>query len=466
MKAYFDSIKNALKLNYLYVCVGALAFLLIFVCAYYNTDPDFGWHLASGKYIITNGIPARDIFTYTASNFPWINHEWLNDALIARLYETGGYLLTATVFSALWMAGLITAQRLRVKFVLLVSTLAIMPFSGIRPVVWTVVLIAVLERLIISNKKSLQFIIPTIFVLWANLHGSFILGLAILTLYQLFSKNKIAWAAFVMSFLAVFINPYGYKIFEEIIRTAADSQLRFRISEWRPLLLPYISIAYIILFASLHLSIAKRPWKKVLSIPGLALAMTLSSIRHLPVFVITSIRYFEKYTVDLLAMVSKIKKTEATRIIIAVSLTCLWILIAVSSIVTVRGSIHHGEYYPSKAVTYLESSKCKGNIFNSYNFGGYLIWKLPNSKVYIDGRMPSWKYQGQDYFADYTNFLNKDEFRLEQTRKNDIRCILLTKQDALQKNRRYLTLNEQLRREGWDYIEKGSSSEYYLFIKS
>ena len=78
-------------------------FVLFFLVCCFNLDPDFGWHLSSGNfYLVHNYIPSTDIFSYTAPNFPWINHEWLLDVLIAFLYKFGGYLLLSFVFSFIW----------------------------------------------------------------------------------------------------------------------------------------------------------------------------------------------------------------------------------------------------------------------------------------------------------------------------------------------------------------------------
>src|SRR5437762_227920 len=88
-------------------------FLVIFFCSLLislnNLDPDFGWHLKSGEYIIDHGIPTHDIFSYTAPDFPWINHEWLSDVATATLYRIGGFILVAIFFSILWALAFLVA---------------------------------------------------------------------------------------------------------------------------------------------------------------------------------------------------------------------------------------------------------------------------------------------------------------------------------------------------------------------
>jgi hypothetical protein len=68
-------------------------------------------------------------------------------------------------------------------------------------------------------------------------------------------------------------------------------------------------------------------------------------------------------------------------------------------------------FYPKGAVEFLRANFPKGEVFSSYGWGGYLIWKLPEKKVFIDGRMPSWRWKPKsneelaNAFDDYTGVL-------------------------------------------------------------
>ena len=59
--------------------------------------------------------------------------------------------------------------------------------------------------------------------------------------------------------------------------------------------------------------------------------------------------------------------------------------------------------YPYEAVIYLKENNMLGNTLNFYGWGGYLVWYLPESKVFIDGRMPSWRENGYSVFEDYVS---------------------------------------------------------------
>lgn len=435
----------------------ALCFAIIFLISFYTLDPDFGWHLMSGMNIIAHGIPKTDIFTFTASSYPWINHEWLNDTLIAYIYQRGGYASLALIFSALWMLSIAIAGRNGNLLVLFLAVFSLLSFAGIRPITWTVLFVAILERTLESKNTKTKYFIPCIFLIWANLHGGFAFGLLLLTIHQLFFKSKIPWLLFAASALATLINPYGIRIYSEILTTVLDPQLKYEIAEWEPLYLPLKSMVCFVLLMSLHFMFAEKPWRKIFSIPGLTLLMAFSSIRHFPLFIITSLRYFEKYADDLTPFYKANRKSVAwVGMIIFVFLTGH----------TIRATLSSHKDYLASTVQYLKTNPCEGNIFNSYNFGGYLIWKLPQYKVYIDGRMPSWKLDNIKYLNNYQNFLYNDVLRREQTEKHNIKCILLTSYDATNKMYRKNSLLEQLQEEGWTYIKEAGSEKTFLLIKN
>ena len=155
-------------------------------------DTDLWWHLANGKYITTFlSIPSTDLYSYTAIGHTWIVHEWLSDVFMYGIY------------SKLGMVGLIITASLILTFtfylinkllrqagvghnisVLLSIALAIASsFSwGARPQILNFCLLAVLCTLLLRYRtqpgKWVFWIVP-LFILWANLHSGYLIGLAI-----------------------------------------------------------------------------------------------------------------------------------------------------------------------------------------------------------------------------------------------------------------------------------------------
>jgi hypothetical protein len=77
-------------------------------------------------------------------------------------------------------------------------------------------------------------------------------------------------------------------------------------------------------------------------------------------------------------------------------------------------------------VAYLKTYKCNGNLFNDFDYGGYLIWKLPEYKIFIDGRMQAWDNpQGKNYFDIYQQVLSNASFRNSTFNQYHITCALV-----------------------------------------
>lgn len=78
-------------------------YLFIWITFFINgisfLDPDFGWHLKMGQLILARGIPITDPFSYTMSSFPFVDHEWLTNIMIAKLYPTLGFLGLSAFYS-------------------------------------------------------------------------------------------------------------------------------------------------------------------------------------------------------------------------------------------------------------------------------------------------------------------------------------------------------------------------------
>jgi hypothetical protein len=280
--------------------------------------------------------------------------------------------------------------------------------------------------------------------------------------WQIFSKRKLPWLCVALSLAATFVNPYGWEVYIEVIRTVVDSNLRTKITEWHPILLPWPSAFYVAVFAGLHLALAKKPIRKIVSLPGLLLVMAFSSIRHFPLFEASSLRYLEKYQNDLSRQITKQKLSTGRKAVILGMIVVFlgffgWLVWLIGKEAKTNGSI-----YPTKALQYLASHPCQGNLFNSYNYGGYIIWQLPNQKVYIDGRMPSWKDRGEYYLQNYFDFYTDQDFRNREIAHHDIRCILVSNND-FKDSKDFIS---SLESKGWRKIDEGSSHTNTLLINA
>jgi hypothetical protein len=82
--------------------------------------------------------------------------------------------------------------------------------------------------------------------------------------------------------------------------------------------------------------------------------------------------------------------------------------------------------YPNAAVTFLKNNKQQGKMFNEYNWGGFLIWQLPEYKTFIDGRMPGWKNDDRDILTDYLKIYKVSPETNELLGKYDVSWAILS----------------------------------------
>lgn len=467
-------------------------FLLI---GWLRLDPDFGWHLQAGNYFREHGIPDHDPFSYTAPQFDWINHEWASDILVSWLHQLGGYGLLVVIYTGLWTTAFwlvghayLPAGRQgrqagrRVHWaILLTAVVAVLPYAGVRATVWTVLFFALLLSLqgqslqqglslqshLQSQRRWIKFFIPILFMVWANLHGGFVIGLVYLAYLAIrqrsptkisakFQAGKAPWLIIlVISGLATLINPYGWQLYTEIGRTLFDSSLHNQINEWRPFHILPPSWAYLVLYLSGFWLFGRKKLANWFSFPMLLLAASLSASRNWPLFVVASLSDTNQYWQKIRAMIPS-RLDRPRRVVLGLLIGLGAVAVSYGLYVSFRAWQPRDINYPKVAVSYLTTHGCPGQLFNDYNYGGYLIWQLPNQKVFIDGRMPSWRDEhGQKYLEDYYKVLNNPSYRKRALAKHDIKCVLLS-------NGRQPQMLADLKKQGWRQAVNANGSSLLI----
>ncbi len=415
-------------------------FVPIWLICYFTLDADFGWHLQAGNYIRAHSIPTHDIFSYTAESFRWIDHEWGSDVLLSYGFGLGGILLTSLVAAAIWSAAvLIAAGRRSNPLIMYLAVIAILPAVSIRPTAFTALFFVVTLTVLRGKHRTYYWLLPILFVVWANLHAGFISGLALIAYFAIRHRSKQLLLILGASFLATLCNAYGVRIYEEIFRTLGSSELHNHITEWLPFYIQVPSLPFIDIWLAGFWLYDKKHLSKWFGLGPILFLATLSANRNLVLFVLVVLAELPGYFRRIIAGVPR-ELDRPRRIVIGLLLIGAFYFLAVASKAAfVRISTGSEAHYPVAAVTFLRQHPCSGHLFNEYNYGGYLIWKLPDSKVYIDGRMPSWK----PYMTTYTNLIDRPAqlYRNEFT-KHDIRCALLSNSF----DRAFIKV---LKRDGW-----------------
>lgn len=437
--------------------------LAAFIRGIFFLDPDFGWHFKMGEYILAHGVPKLDLYSYTMPSYHFVDHEWFSDVLIAIGYRFFGMFGLAIFFALVFVAALwFVLPKQHKNYALFPLSLAgalMLGLAGVRPQVFTWLFFALLIKIILDTNywRKWWLLIPFLFLLWANLHGGFAVGLAILGLFfvlrSFFNKRievKIL-VVLLVSALFTLVNPYGLGLWHEIWMVSSDNFSRWYIAEWAPGIF-YVDIALCILFAlSFFLFIRYRKLfnKTLVGILLLVLVMSLSAIRHIPLFALSMIPLI---TAGSLFLVKEVRKTNGgvkrLATVKKVLVVCGILVFSFEIYANLKSGNNFSQqnYYPVQAVNYLSKLDLKGNVFTTYNYGGYLIWKLPGKKVFIDGRMTFWRrngsYPGESNYAlkDYIKMIGDESYFKQMLKKYDIHYLLLaTPQNTKKRDIPFLT---------------------------
>jgi hypothetical protein len=393
-------------------------------------DPDTYLHIAAGNWIWAHhSVPSTDPFSATMPNAPWIAHEWLSEVILAAVYGAGGWVgvvaATAAAIAASYfllarfLGGILTtvATLLGIipSFVLASPHLLARPHVLAMPflVAWT----AGLAHARAKN-QSPSFLLLPVMTIWANLHGGFVIGLALVGAYALDAmvvardwpeRWHIArqWARFFgAAALAALITPYGIKGPLFALHLASLTYSLSVVSEWRGTDFGSFQPLELWILALLALGFVLR-----LRLPIMKLVMLLGLI-HLALV--------HRRNTDLLAFVGPILLAEpimqsvretAARSVPAnpparYYLASLLALTFATGIGLWHGMVHDDQRLaPTHALDAAAAAGLTGPVFNMYGFGGYLIFAgIP---PFIDGRIDLY---GDTFVHDYIDAISaKDQ---------------------------------------------------------
>jgi hypothetical protein len=215
------------------------------VCLRATADPDLWGHLRFGLDVLGGaGLPSVDPYSFT-QDVPWINHEWLSEAIFAAVYKIGGVpaliVLKAAVLALAMALLAATVRGLSEEYrgwLLAITFLNLSPIAtAFRPHLWTILGVALVCFVLAHGRYRW---LPVIFAVWANMHGGWIVGGSILVLWlvgraldQRNTRGLVVPAVFVTaSAAATLANPYGWRLWTFLAGTVGLS--RADITEWQP----------------------------------------------------------------------------------------------------------------------------------------------------------------------------------------------------------------------------------------
>ena len=371
------------------------------------------------------------------NNWFWsinLKGSWLADLIFYLAYLLGGFagigILKSTIFVLAYLVLYLTilkrgAGYLSSFFVLCLVALIGLDFNYTRPQIFSFLLFSCTLYILYDFRKGEKgiYFLPFLMIIWSNLHGGFILGVFVIFTFSFAEmlkyllKNKFGISKIspltkeklrtlilfsFISCLASLINPNGYKPF--LFPFIQKQSLFATIEEYhRPMFYEYhaywfmlvlIIITILILIKMKHLDLTELSLSLLVTVPSLI------GIRYIIFFALGTgvfLAYSITYTGTRLKGWNPLKKfldkPKSFRIDLKDSFFFLLVIVSLFTLtkICMSGDIFRfdiGEKrYPTGAMAFIKETKILGNMFNLYNWGGYLIWHLsPVDRVFIDGR--------------------------------------------------------------------------------
>ena len=445
-----------------------LVFAVVLVPAFLGSsaaifnDGDVSWHIATGQWMLDHrAIPHTDPFSFTWAGKPWVPIEWLAELLFGAAYRLAGLSGVAALVTAALVAlhaiVFTNARRwLRLALVPIAAMdFALVPMLSARPHVLTWPLLALWVALMLRARdqdRAPPLAAALLMTLWANLHGSFVLGLAIAGAFGLEAlvsshdrKRALRqWLAFgIACVIAVFVNANGLAGVWHPLYMAKLASLPM-IDEWKPSTLATTPFFFAVLAVTLALIAWKRP--RLHPVRWLILAalllLALFQVRHQSVLAIVAAMLLPE------GFSKGAERGAADRKTIALVAAAAALLVIVRSLVPV--ALPENEYNPWKLIAAVPPPLRSQPVLNGYSMGGPLI--LSGIRPFIDGRGDMY---GDSFIARYAQVSNGDRATLADTvQRWDIRWAILPYEDG--------ALIALLERSGWRRIASDPAGVVYV----
>lgn len=466
-------------------------FILIFtfISSRPVVDNDFGWHYKYGEYIFhTKHLLKQNIYSYTYTDYRWANSYWLSQLILYSLFEflgpIGLNVILGSIFFTVLDKSVLRYQPFAVKgSVFLIVTLMLSSYSVlVRPMYFSTLFLLIELHILINKRDKINFL-PLVFLLWANMHADFTLGLTILgfyTLERLYEKIKEeiktpkntfkniihVCTPLILCVFVTFINPYTYELWLTLLNELV-SPMKFSITEFKAIQfsahekfqpISYLYLGTFLLFLGISIFTQFKKMDKWFIATAVLFLLMSFKMRYF-YRILTLLAVFGIVTIINTA-IAKLNKSDNLKIQINIlnGIKIFSPIILFLLIITAGDFIYNTNNtdvelekagFPIKSVEYLNTNNPDGNMFNNYGWGGYLIWKLPQYKTFIDGRMATWhiregtknNYALTDYYKISLEPYQKEDFLTHIFNENDIAVAVI---------RPNTPLNDYLLDHGWE----------------
>jgi hypothetical protein len=474
----------------------AILFVAVFAMAVRApADTDTWWHLQAGRVTLEQAhILQSDLFSHTRYGSPWVNHSWLSQVAMYWLFDRFAY-----AGLGLWMGAVVTAAFVLVylqmegdpftrAFIVVLAAATSATIWSARPQLFSFLLTAAVAYVLYLFKwKQLNrlWLLPPLFVLWANLHAGYALGFMVFVAFvagEVFNQllqgflpgddPLLGWRGIgvvigvaVLSALLLAINPNGTRMWTYYLETVRIGVLQDFIQEWQsPDFHPLHTQPFIWLLlatmAAMGLSGRRVDGTDLALVSGFAYAGLLAG-RNFGPFALVAAPVLSRHMTAIESNLWQARKGPRKRVTptqAAINWSLL-VLVVASAALKVQQPLRPAfnealqrESLPTGAVEWIEANQPQGRMFNHYNWGGYLIWRLwPDYRVFVDGRTDLY---GDVFLRKYLKVQATKPGFGETLEEHDVSWVLMPTDDALP---------TQLACEpGWEQVYRDDVAVIYL----
>lgn len=410
------------------------------------TPHDYWWYVRIGKDIIESGsVPTVDTLSYTYPGRPIFYQPWLSAVIFWLAHDAGGATLTYLIkgisiviaYGLIWMlardAG--TEPKFATLLIVLLGLSSSMNWS-MRPQIFAYPLFAVTLFVLWhwhSGHAKLMWMLPIASLLWANIHGSFILAFILMGSALLFGagdRKKLAlWL--VISFIVTFINPRGIFVWQFVPDMLTSPSDQLYATEWQP---PVnagwqmnIFFGWLLLFIPLVTLSPRRlsllEWVWFLGFGWLA----LSGLRYVIWFMFIMTVLSGALLTNLLKLFRRESVPANSNSAFNFTLSAIMLLLPLMVLPGIRESWwkdspppYHEATTPIAATQWLSAHPdLPGPLFAEYTFSSYLSFALPSRLLWIDNRFNAYPPEHWDKYQtissarpQWESLLDKDKVNL------------------------------------------------------
>jgi len=428
-------------------------------------DPDYFWHLTTGKLIAETGkVPSTDPFSFTWYGQPWTPHEWLSELLIFRLVDGIGRIGALLVFGLFppaifgMLAAALARQGARVLALGLpfaLGAFVLIPYVTLRPQAISWLLLAVLVWFLLEASAAHPrrfLLLAPLFVVWANLHGLYVVGLGVAGIYLLFTlagrtamSPARGWAigGVAAAIGASMLTPAGpIGILYPLRYVEAGDWGLANIQEWQsPNFHEPAHLAFLVLIVAVGLNGGRRTPGWLVALSWIGIAMGLLALRNVPVAVVlctpTLVLGLEARLHDRASRhprkpngPSRAFGRRVLELIAAVAIAIGSFAVLVPRDMNAAIDTDLAQRFPIAGVDRLLALQPDANVFAEYGWGGYVISRIHDAggRVFVDGRNDMYS---QQVLLDYTAILSADPGWAALAQRYGVEAMLLRPETAL-----------------------------------